>query len=296
MINLVIVPDVGFHDVNDVHKIVELIQAQCTDIRPVVCYPKNLVWYRWLCLTRPTIFVSFKRLRRFKPLRGKIFHGQKLSKSQQYEMMEEKGFPTLKWQRITPQTSLSSDEWGERVVVKPELGKAGEQITVQRIEDVRWEKDTPLDGGTLAQELISTGSEPISFRCLTLFGKTLLLNKNVSPASHSNPESNTEDNIIATLDDRYSKSVNDPEVIHFAEQLGQRVFPDIPLLGIDIIRCAKTQKLYVLEANPFGLTWHFSSKGGLHRQAESNTNYEKQFGAFGIAAKRLIEVARERAC
>jgi hypothetical protein len=31
------------------------------------------------------------------------------------------------------------------------------------------------------------------------------------------------------------------------------------LLGVDIIRESQTGQLYVLETNPYGMTWHFSS-------------------------------------
>jgi glutathione synthase/RimK-type ligase-like ATP-grasp enzyme len=51
---------------------------------------------------------------------------------------------------------------------------------------------------------------------------------------------------------------NDPEIIALGERVHQ-AFPECALLGVDIIRKSQTGQLYVLETNPYGMTWHFSS-------------------------------------
>lgn len=47
-------------------------------------------------------------------------------------------------------------------------------------------------------------------------------------------------------------------------------FHDAPLLAIDFLRDAKTGKLWFLECNPGGNTWHFSSDqaGGVNLRME----------------------------
>jgi hypothetical protein len=57
---------------------------------------------------------------------------------------------------------------------------------------------------------------------------------------------------------RTKTMVKDPEINTLALKVAE-TYPNQPLFGIDILRCAKTQKLYVLETNSGGNVWHFSS-------------------------------------
>ena len=103
--------------------------------------------------------------------------------------------------------------------------------------------------------------------------------------------------------------VKDPDVDRFAARVHELV-PDIPILGCDVIREAATQRLYVLECNPGGNTWHISSKIGEESRldfgnAKAN-GFERanrlgrrrlieQYGAFDVAAETLVEKTRSRA-
>jgi hypothetical protein len=77
--------------------------------------------------------------------------------------------------------------------------------------------------------------------------------------------------------------------------------PAIPLQGVDIIREAATGRLFVLEINAGGNTWHFSSKRMEERRKSHPETYltreERiaQFGAWDVAARVLIERARQQA-
>jgi hypothetical protein len=302
MIKLVLIPDSDHHDEGDLYKIAALISGRCSDVKPIVCHYKKLKWYQWSCLASPVLYVSWKRIKRFKPIRGELLHGQKLSKSEQYEILDRKGIPTLKWERITPETKLSIDDWGDYVVIKPDMGKAGHNVKVMRTKNVRCKNDTPFDAGAVVQELVYTGEEPISYRCLTLFGRALFLIKYVNTRCGNKFDSKKNfgeigggHNIVASARGSLITQIDEPEIIQFAESVASKAFSDIPLLGIDVARCRRTQKLYMLEANPFGQTWHFSSKIGLGMQTDNDLCFESQFGAFDIAANRLIEVARARA-
>jgi hypothetical protein len=73
--------------------------------------------------------------------------------------------------------------------------------------------------------------------------------------------------------------------------------PEIPLQGVDIIREAKSGKLFVLEANPGGNTWIFS-KGNMTERLKTAFGVERladQFDAFTTAGKVLIERTRAEA-
>jgi hypothetical protein len=80
----------------------------------------------------------------------------------------------------------------------------------------------------------------------------------------------------------------DEDVIRLAER-AHAAFPDIPLLGFDIIREVPSGKLYVLEANAIGYVWNFHS-----RQAENyGFSFEEQFDGARKAAYVLAEKTQE---
>ena len=66
-------------------------------------------------------------------------------------------------------------------------------------------------------------------------------------------------------------------------------FPDIPLLGFDIIREVPSGKLYVLEANAIGYVWNFHSR----QAANYGFSFEEQFDGARKAAYVLAEKTQE---
>src|SRR5690606_38938341 len=54
---------------------------------------------------------------------------------------------------------------------------------------------------------------------------------------------------------------NDSEVLSLAAR-AHRAFDELPLLGVDVVRSALDGRLYVLEVNSLGYSWHFSSPTG----------------------------------
>ena len=66
-------------------------------------------------------------------------------------------------------------------------------------------------------------------------------------------------------------------------------------LGVDLVRDAETRKLYIMEVNPAGATWHFSSMSSKGYPAEHVRNLYAQFGALDKVAQLLIEKTREEA-
>ena len=57
---------------------------------------------------------------------------------------------------------------------------------------------------------------------------------------------------------------NDPEIIALGER-AHKAFPESPVIGVDIIRHSQSGRLYMLETNPHGAVWHFSSTLGKRR-------------------------------
>ncbi|MEG3806264.1 hypothetical protein DBT53_000625, partial [Aerococcus mictus] len=146
----------------------------------------------------------------------------------------------------------------------------------------------------LVQKFIDTGEYPESYRVLTLFGEPLYCmtfrqQRPRAPLSASDEELLAAPIASNAGDDYLHELVEDAEVLDFARRAAAAM-PAIPLQGLDIIREAGTGKLFVLENNSGGNTWHFSSQisqTGLQRIPREQRI--AQFGAWDIAAKILAE-------
>jgi len=149
-----------------------------------------------------------------------------------------------------------------------------------------------------SQWVIRTGTKPAWHGGRTLFGDTTVLRKRAHTAWRNRLNDPTKadetggDNPVATASHGNAELVLDEQVISFAKKIAETAFSDIPLLGQDIVRDAATGKLYCLEVNPYGSTWHFSSQAGLAIQSANHLNYEKQFDAFNKVADILVQKTR----
>lgn len=265
-------------------------------------------------ITMPTLVVSLVPLARFRPLRGRFLHGIDLSKSEEYSRLEAGGFPVPKWQLITPDEKPDLSDYGPYVVTKPDRGARGAFVKIKKAERVRHKasgQETSRHQGRyaarisptapmLAQRFIYTGQWPISYRVTTLFGKVLHSEK--SEASHERnalpgPESFSQcgvSNVVASGKGCVKTLNYDEEVIRLGEA-AHAAFPEVPLLGFDIVREVPSGKLFILEANAVGYVWHFSSPMGLSIQRDNNINYESQFDGLRKAAHILADKTQELA-
>lgn len=75
-------------------------------------------------------------------------------------------------------------------------------------------------------------------------------------------------------------------------------FPNNPLLAIDILRDGDTNKLYVLETNLGGNTWHFSSALSRNYPGYDDETRKAtllQYGAWDVAAQASVKKTHELA-
>jgi glutathione synthase/RimK-type ligase-like ATP-grasp enzyme len=204
---------------------------------------------------------------------------------------------------IEPDTRLDESKWGPFTVIKPISGKQGEGISLMRTKDVRWTdtsllpKDHHRHGKVLlAQRYVNTGPHLKSYRVMTVLGRPVYSRISTAVGEHPDPylSDALEMDVAANGVERIIAMNDDPEIVDLAKSIHSRL-PNIPLMGIDIIREHDTGKLFALEYNSRGSTWHISSNYGLKYQRKHGLDYKSQFNALDTITDALIETTRKRA-
>jgi hypothetical protein len=261
----------------------------------------------WLC-TRPTVTVEFNRPKRFHPFRGKRLRQLRKGKIADNLQLLTAGLPVPKFEVITQKTILDPAVWGPYVVVKPDRGQRGAYVWIHRTSRVRYKHPSEFrknhpgrSGAMIAEQFIYTGPWPVSHRVLTLFGEPLLSIRFEAahdipalPASGDFKSSGGGRSIVATRQGGTVSLFQDKEMLDLARRV-HTVFPEVPILGQDMVRDAATGKLYVLEVNASGGTWALSGPRGREMQAQFQLDFYKQFDALNTAARVLSDVARRHA-
>jgi hypothetical protein len=217
------------------------------------------------------------------------------------------GLPVPRWAIIKPGDRFATEQWGTVVVVKPSAlsGSYSRGVAASRTEDVRYrsphsypERHPGRDGPMLIQKLINTGLRPAQIRVLTLFGEPLYAEEIKAEEPQPMPDVLTPENlqrwiITPAMIKRTRSFVYDADVLHLARR-AYGAFPNIPVQACDILREEATRRLFLLEINAGGNTWHFSSHWGQQQRIEGRRR-EDQFDAFKVAAKVLIDRTRNEA-
>jgi hypothetical protein len=251
---------------------------------------------------RPTLTVAMKKTGPRTLLPGRILTSKSLMKSGEYTRLADAGLPVPKWAFVTPDTALEPNDWGPYVVEKPNFGALGAYVRIRRTERVKYQHPDQLDGthygrrgGMLVQEFIYTGEWPQSYRVTTLLGKVILCYHQVT-VGRGNPLSGRwnhgKDGVASIVSNTKTMKVTPvmaSEIISLSERAHRSAFPDIPLLGFDIIRDADSGKLYILECHAHGPNWPFSSDTGRGIQEANSVDFVSQFDAFATCAAILAE-------
>jgi hypothetical protein len=264
----------------------------------------------------PTLVFSPVALIGYQPSRGKVYQGGWVSKVRQYERLVEIGVPTPRTKLLARGDIFAPDQWGDHVVLKPYSPKLQSHgAVIYRIATTKLNYDLGIGGlfdrydiagGMLVQQYIDTGPELEYQRVLTLFGEPLyaLSNHLTTPIALEASAFPTGTVSIATQsypsERKAATMIADPRYLDLARS-AFAAFPDRALQAVDIVRSHESDKLYVLEMNLGGNTWHFSS-GMINAMVTSRglrTEFRrkklKQFGAFDVVARLLAERARTEA-
>jgi hypothetical protein len=266
-------------------------------------------WLRPDVWSRPTLSVGLRRLRMFRPLRGPVFQCWPYTKISEYRRLEAAGIPVPEWRILGPRSKPDILSLGQVVVVKPAAGGGSSGVRLMRSNEVEYQRPTNRGArhcpDLIVQRFVYTGQRPIYYKVLTFFGQVLSalsLDSNESQAPLPRLDELGDSNVAfdpagvyPSYETRKRRLLYDSDIIEFAERAHRAAFADLPMLGVDIIREHGTGKLFILEVNAFGTTWHFSTRSGRKTQEKLGFRYETQFNAFHRAARILVEQARSRA-
>lgn len=298
-LNLVIVHTPGAQDIADFVEVKRLIAERAPEIEVFLVTndsPQSVT--RKKAAQRPTLVFSPHLLRFFSPVRGKVYAGQPLSKLRQVHMLQDAGIPVPRAIMLNESKRLDRRKWGKFVILKPNTGSRGHGVRLSRFEDV-YENARALgwpEKPYLVQRFVDTGPYPTEYRALTVFGEPVYCNRVASQEKRPELDADLppDGRIASNSGPRLSSPCYEPDVLDLARRTF-RAFPDIPVQGMDIVRDVHTGKLYVLEVNPGGATWHLSSNHGKRLQKKNGYSYYEQFDAISVVADQLIQATRREA-
>jgi hypothetical protein len=310
--NLVLVHQKGRQDLADFIRIRELIHERAPDIEAFIAdadHPCSVT--RRKASRRPSLAFAASPPKVFRPRGGRVYFPRRFSKIEKMQRLHAAGIATPETVHFTDATTLDPESWGPLTLIKPDYGWGGNDITVVRTHEVSAVRQSFWPAGDrrhrmrmLAQKFIDTGTYPSKYRMLVLFGRVLYCEQQAAPvpAPKVDPfDSGPIEDMTtsAPLSDetglvRKIAASFDVDVLALAPQIAA-AFPEAAVLGIDLVREAATGRLYVLETNPNGYTWHLSSNLGKSVQQRVGIDRYAQFDALSVAADVLIERTRAEA-
>jgi hypothetical protein len=305
-LNLITNPHVN--EPEDFEQLAEWIHAHDPHVDVVICRDEPSQAVAPDARNIPNLTFSPGPLRWYRPERGPVLQGQLLAKSAEYQRLDAIGIPVPNWALLTVSRRPDCAALGPYVVVKPDFGARGADVRIVKTSRLHWHHPTTrfarMLGGLFApyivQEFVYTGRWPASYRVVTLFGEVLWCTK--IEASHSRTAlasrfgfgdlgSGLNVSVVSSGKGCTFELANDSDIISLAEQ-AHRAFPDIGLLGVDVLRDVESGQLFVVEVNSLGYTWHFSSPSGRSFQKQFGLDLESQFDGRRKAARILARQTR----
>lgn len=262
---------------------------------------------------KPTLVVSNGRMATFHPLRGKVYQGWPIPKLEEVRRLELAGLPVPRTEILTPDMKLDPADWGEFVIVKPtDIGTSSHGLGIQLMRTHRVRYIAPRDyppghpgklGPMLVQKFIDTGERLTTYRLLMFFNEPLYVQLNIGGGRRTALDADDEaiergSIALQAADTREAFIVDAPDVVALGRAVHAAV-PEIPLKGCDFLREASTGKLYLIELNAGGNTWHFSSAYGQKLRDYLGPEFERQrrtqFDALRTASRVLAELTNAEA-
>ena len=227
------------------------------------------------------------------------------TKEKEARLVHKAGFPVPQTARLTAELTLDEQVWGPFTVVKPNIGSDGKGVRLRRTKHIHWidpgwwpADDDRFGKELIVQQYVHSGDHVNCYRVFTVLGEIIYSIHTSLRAPLILPDPSGSDDvdmpIAANTGDREVKLNYDEEVLAFAQDLA-RALPMRPVMPIDIVRHRDTGRLFVMEINSHGWSWHLSSPFGQKQQQTYGLNYYTQFGGLGKIADALISRTRQMA-
>jgi len=305
--NLILVHTTGWQDRRDLETIKALVESMAPDIEVFVVendIPSS--YSRKQAASRPTLVFSPLSLLHFKPARGKIYAGAPMSKLDEMRSLAAGGMPVPHFELLTPDTALDESLYGPLTISKPSYALAtfGQGVELFRTRSVRYRKPEEFPdwhpgrrAPMIAQRFIDCG-RPMTCRVLTFFGEPIFsyCREAMLPMALSlDKEVFEQSEYMPAPPLRRAFIVRDADIFALAAAAYQAM-PQIALQACDILREKDTGQLYLLEINPGGGTWMFSSQHSHgYKEVLGIDDLAAPFDAFGTIARLLVERTRREA-
>lgn len=256
--------------------------------------------HRIWSLGQTTAVISFLPIKQFKPDWAVIWQQAASDKVKEHDVLQSAGIPVPKQVALYEGIEPDLSGFGEYVVVKPARGACGAVIRVMRRNKARW-RPVSVDNFTtsnfnealVAQEYIHTGPWPVSYRVATVFGEPIYALRITAsnarpPIDYSSENSNAfaGKTIVASSKGCVMDTSVDADILKFAQKV-HLAFPNVPLLGTDIVQSHKTGKLYALEVNSGGWTFHFANERYEQVKKNFGIDLKLQFGGTKAVARGI---------
>lgn len=253
---------------------------------------------------RPTLLFSPMPIDLPPGVRGKLLAPPRvITKYAEYEALKEAGFPAPATILVERHEQLADVRIEPVAVIKPNRGLRGARVNLIRTDLLRqWTPEQLAQSpsnreGMVVQQFIDIGANLTSYRVMTVLGEVIYCIKSVANADVGSmpvDQAGSGVSIASNVEDRVITMCSEEDVIDLARRVHRRI-DYAPVLGVDIVRDARTGELSVLELNSNGWTWHLSSDHGKHYQRQYGLNKYDQFNALKTITDRLITETRRQA-
>ena len=256
--------------------------------------------HRLWSLGLPTKVISMFPLKHFLPEWADIWQQMNYTKIEEYQVLERAGIPIPKWVPIYPDEKPDLSDLEDYVVVKPAWSGRGACISVMKKDKVVYHPIRTdamygdLSPALIAQEYIHTGAWPTCYRVGTIFGEPYYTLRSTASGSRAPFIGSMFDanffsgkSIVATARGCVRDDEVPRDVIELAKQ-AHEAFPDIPILGVDLVRDIRTNQLYVLEVNACGRTYQLDDEYIERNRKEFGIDIIGQFGGIKAVVRGIM--------
>jgi hypothetical protein len=300
--NLVILHTPNLQDISDFQTVRNILIGAAPEIRTIIITVNQTVTSELLNIINelPTLIFCPTAIDIPDSMRGTRIIANPRTKDEEIEILARLGFPVPRSMLISQIDDINRVCFEPYVVVKPNRGMQGKDVSLvltNRLKEFLLIRPDLLKNGVLVQEWINTGANPSSYRVMTVLGEPVYCVKSTGSEErtyqkHRIPESGLP--VSSNGHERVITLAYDQDVLKLAAKV-HKLLPEIPTMGIDIIRQKDTQKLFVLELNSRGLTWHLSSNYGKMQNAKYHLDRYNQFDALKVISRALITVTKNKA-